>query len=784
MRSSLRHFTAVLLLLCAATAAVAQTGTVKGFVYDRASGEPIIYNVVGLVGTTYGAQTDVNGFFNIAGVPEGTYELQTTQQGYDTALVSVTIAPNDVLNQNLFIRARITPSGQQLKEVEVSARKTEQLTQIRVGTTTITPREMKLLPSVGGEPDIAQFLQVTPGVVFTGDQGGQLYIRGGSPSQTGILLDGVTIYNPFHSIGLYSVFETDAIRSADITTAAFNAEYGNRTSAILDIHTKDGNKNRISGKASVSPIMARGLLEGPLVKSKRNDAGAVTFLVSAKHSYLDQTSKSIYKGLNDRTKNGLPFAFTDIYGKVTLSAGSGSKLNVFGFSFDDRASILDAAGDAAADFKWKATGGGATFIVTPGSSSALISGKFAYSSYDINFTEASRPTFERKSGINGFEGGIDFTYFLRGYSQLKFGGEVSGLQTTLDYLDNAGNPTPLNQRNTLAAFYALYRKNIGQKLILEPSLRIQYYNALNVVSPEPRFGFKYNATRNLRFKGATGLYSQNIISTKSDRDVVNFFSGFLLSPSDEIRDADGKVVKDNLLRAYHVVLGVEVDAFGINFNLEPWMKKFTQVIELNRNRRNNLDPTFQSGTGTAYGVDLSARYSKKRVFSIVTAGYQQVDNTFNVLQSNGINGNKTYPTPFDRRFNLNLLGAYTAGKKRDWEISARYNLGSPFPFTQTQGFFENVNPTANGINTNTPTQNGSLGTLYANDINGGRLSYYHRLDLSVKKRFMFTQNSNLELTAAVTNAYDRNNILYVDRVSNARVYQLPFFPSINATFNF
>ena len=142
------------------------------------------------------------------------------------------------------------------KDVEISARKKEKTTKVNVGTTTITPTEIKILPSAGGEPDIAQYLQVLPGVIFTGDQGGQLYIRGGSPTQTGILLDGVTIYNPFHSIGLYSVFETDAIRSVDVTSSGFGAQYGNRTSAIVDIRTKDGNKNRLSGKLSASPIMA------------------------------------------------------------------------------------------------------------------------------------------------------------------------------------------------------------------------------------------------------------------------------------------------------------------------------------------------------------------------------------------------------------------------------------------------------------------------------------------------------------------------------------------------
>ena len=157
----------------------------------------------------------------------------------------------------------------ELQGVEITARKTEKVTQINAGTITVTPREMKMLPSTGGEPDIAQYLQVVPGVIFTGDQGGQLYIRGGSPTQTGILLDGITIYNPFHSIGLYSVFETDAIRNVEIQTAGFNAQYGNRTSAIVDITTKDGNKNRHAGKVSLSPIMARAMLEGPIVKAKR-----------------------------------------------------------------------------------------------------------------------------------------------------------------------------------------------------------------------------------------------------------------------------------------------------------------------------------------------------------------------------------------------------------------------------------------------------------------------------------------------------------------------------------
>ena len=767
----LKRYSLFLLLLTISIASFAQSGSIKGFVYERGSREPMIYNSVYLEGTNIGVQTDVNGYFALTQVPAGTYTIVAYHLGYDTARETITLAPGQVLNQRLYLRT----AGVQINEVQVSARKITKTTQIGTGVTTITPADMKRLPSAGGEPDIAQFLQVTPGVTFTGDQGGQLYIRGGAPSQTGILLDGVTIYNPFHTIGLYSVFETDAIRSADIYTAGFNAQYGNRTSAIMDIHTKDGNRNRIAGKVSASPVMARAMLEGPLYKSKSEDGGGATFLLSVKHSYLDETSKGLYSGLGGAFENGLPYNFTDIYGKVTFSGDNGSKLNVFGFNFDDKAKFLRPNSETAlADFNWKATGAGANFVVSPSGSSALISGKFAYSKYNIDYSAAS-DSLPRNSGINNFEAGIEFTNFLPGYSQLKYGIEVSGIHTDLSYRSAANVATTLDRQNTLAAIYLMFRKNFSEKFIMEPGVRFQYYSSLNKVSPEPRLGLKYNISSNVRLKFATGLYSQNIISTKSDRDIVNFFTGFLLSPDQEIKNTEGEIVKTNLQTAYHLLGGVEVDIQDVELNLEPWYKNFTQNIELNRYKQFASDPDFLVETGKAYGVDLSAKYNKRRVYLWGVLSYQHIER---------FDGTQTYAPPFDRRWNLNLLGSYTLGKKRDIEISLRYNFGSAFPFTQTQGFYENLGLASSGINTNYTQQNGNVGLLYASQINGGRLSNYHRVDFSAKKRFKMSQYSNIETSLNITNVTSRNNIFYVDRIENTRVYQLPFFPSINVTWNF
>lgn len=769
----------IIILSLLATSAFAQSGTIKGFIYDKKTGEPMIYTSVIVQDTKTGVQTDVNGYFSIT-LPSGTYNLITYAIGYDSTNTTINLLPEAIVTKKIML----TSKEHELNTVEVSSKKTEKATRINTGVTKITPAEMKKLPSAGGEPDLAQYLQVIPGVVFTGDQGGQLYIRGGSPAQTGIYLDGVTIYNPFHSIGLFSVFETEAVRSVDVYTAGYSAQYGNRTSAIVDVHYKDGNKNNVSGVASLSPIMARAMLEGPLLKSKKLDNGSgITFLVTAKTSYLDKTSKSIYGSLGETFKNGLPYSFTDMYGKISFNGDNGSKLNLFAFNFDDKASLYNASTNKnGGEYHWKTFGSGATFIVSPSNTGALIDGKFAFSNYDITLSQVgtSTDTVPSNSSINGFESAINFTYFLPKYSQIKYGIEVSGLHTALNYNSASGIKTTMDRQSTMASIYFMYRQSFSNKVVIEPSVRVQYYSELNKISVQPRYGMKYNISDNVRLKAATGLFAQNIISTKTDRDIVNLFTGFLLSPDQQIKDENGNPVKSNLQTSFHFVSGIEVDVDKVELNLEPWTKVFGQIDELNRNKLFASEADFVAASGKAYGLDLSAKYSYKRIYLWGAAGYQKVAYT-----GVGPDGKKqTYPTPFDTRMNANALVSYTAGKNKSWEISARFNIHSPFPFTQTQGFYENVGITNAGLGTDPLNQNGNLGILYANEINNGRLSWYHRLDLSGKKHIAFKNKTNLDITLAVTNAYNRNNIFYVNRITNGKVYQLPLFPSANVTWNF
>jgi len=758
---------------------IAQTATVRGFVYMGETGEPAIFINVLLAGTTYGTSTDDNGYFSISRIPLGNYTLIATSMGFDSAKAEISLTrDNQILDQKLYVNE----SSVKLDEVTISAEKQEAQSTVRMSVAKLTPKEIKMMPSIGGDPDLAQYLQVLPGVVFTGDQGGQLYIRGGSPIQNKVILDGMTIYNPFHSIGLFSTFDTDILRTADVYTGGFGAEYGGRISSIMDIKTKDGNKHRLAGKVSATTFGSKVLLEGPISKPKVRGGGSKTFIFSGKTSYLDQTSKSLYEYADSA---GLPYSFTDIYGKVSLNGSNGSKVNFFGFNFKDKVNYPDIAG-----FEWSQVGGGANFVLIPAQSTTLIDGTIAYSKYEIESQEAdiTAAVRDRQSMINGFNMNLNFTNF-KGENESKFGFEINGGKTDFSFTNIVDQKVEQTVSTTEIAAYTQYQFNWG-RFVVEPSFRIHYYATLSAFSPEPRLGFKYNATNNFRIKGAGGLYSQNLLSATSDRDVVNLFYGFLSGPDNiqkEFTDKNGKTrkVDNSLQKGQHAIFGFEWDLKrNLSVNVEGYYKIFNQLVNINRNKlfddvpANRDVPDVQKKefiveSGDAYGVDVSLKYEYKHfnLWAVYSLG-----------KVNRWDGIQSYSPLFDRRHNVNFVGSYTFGKDLVWTVDARWNLGSGFPFTQQTGFYEKL--TLQGdINQDFREENGEFGIRYGR-IGGGRMPFYHRFDLSIKRTFVLGKHSILNIAASVTNVYNRDNIFYVNRVTNKRVNQLPILPSLGVNLSF
>ena len=264
------------------------------------------------------------------------------------------------------------------------------------------------------------------------------------------------------------------------------------------------------------------------------------------------------------------------------------------------------------------------------------------------------------------------------------------------------------------------------------------------------------------------------MSTTSDRDVVNLFSGIISSP-DEIPDqTDGNPYKQKIQKARHLIAGIEYDFNRrIDFQLEGYLKDFTQLTNINRNMISNTDDEFIIESGVAKGVDALVKFKSRKLY--VWAVYSLGFITRN-------DGNKTYHPHFDRRHNVNFVTSFKFGKRDSWKADMRWNLGSGFPFTQTQGFYENLT-FSDGINTDYTTSNGELGIAYS-ELNEGRLPYYHRLDASISKNIKLNKSSNLDMTLSVTNAYNRENIFYFNRVKYERVNQLPLMPSFGASITF
>lgn len=761
-----------------------QDHIIRGFVFNNENGEVIPFEKVVLIPTEksqaiLGASTDVNGFFSIPKVNMGTYLLKIQSVEFKEYNKEIKVLSKSGITE---IRVDLIPvDATDVGEVVISAETKAKTTEVLMSVTKLDKKGLERIPSVGAENDITAAFSVTPGVVTTGDQGGQLYVRGGTPIQNKVLLDGMTIYNPFHSIGFFSIFETELVKNVDIYTGGFDSRYGGRISSIMDISYRDGNKKNFGGKVSVSPFLAKLVVEGPMYRAKEGRPGAGSFIFSAKHSLLDYTSKDLYRGVNNG--NGLPYNFTDLYGKLTFATGQGSKISIFGFSNTDQVNYNESA---ALDFQQ--AGGGISWILLPGGGKTFIKGHLTASSYKTNFEEVgSQP---RTSSIFGTDLGFDFSYFLKKESQVDYGIGINLFKT--DYLTyNEVASKIQDENNTVEIGAYVNYKFVSKRFVVQPGLRVQAYASLSTISLEPRLGIKYNATEYFRLKLSGGRYSQNFTTASSDRDIVNLFNGLLSAPSnvqETFITENGKERNPNngIQYSWHAIAGGEFDLTkNLMLNVEGYFKYFPQLSNINVNKLyedvsefSKEDDVYKKDflieSGKSYGVDVLLKYTLNRFF---------LWGVYSYAKSTRWDGFTTYAPVFDRRHNINLVGSYAFGKKKDLELNVRWNFGSGLPFTPTSGYYQ-PETFGQGVTTDYTNSNSPSVGVILGEFNSKRLPTYHRLDITVKKQFKFKNKTDLEVIAAITNAYNRKNIFYVNRVTNEKIYQFPFLPSLGVSYKF
>ena len=300
----MRCFLIILILI---TQLGAQSTIISGFISDSSSGEALIGANVILQETGKGMATDINGYYIIQDIVPGNYVLMVSYVGFSLRKEKLTISDRQSIKLNIALSEEVV----ELSQVEVTAEQIQRKANIQPSKINLSPRMMKAAPALA-EPDLFRTIQALPGVLTTSEFSTGFVIRGGNTDQNLILLDGVTVYNPSHLGGIFSNFIVDGVKEAELIKGAYNAEYGGRLSAVLNIISREGNQKKFEGKANLSLLSAQATLEGPFYKG--------AWVLSGRRTYFDQIFKN--------NPNIPPYYFYDIQSHVYSDITPKDRLSV------------------------------------------------------------------------------------------------------------------------------------------------------------------------------------------------------------------------------------------------------------------------------------------------------------------------------------------------------------------------------------------------------------------------------------------------------------------------
>ncbi|MCF6238015.1 MAG: TonB-dependent receptor, partial [Candidatus Marinimicrobia bacterium] len=333
-------FTLIALLVIASSLVAEQS--IHGFIRDDQTGEPLPYTNIILPDLNRGGVSDGSGYFVISNLPVGTHTLIVSIIGYSRHIQSIQL-PQDY---NLRLDIRLDQEIIEGQTIEVSAEREKFKDLISTSTVTLDRRAIEVAPSFV-EADVFRALQLLPGVQALNDFSSALYVRGSTPDQNLIMLDGITVYNPMHLGGIFSTFNTDAIKEAEFHAGGFPAQYGGRLGSILNIINREGNTEEFTGSANISLISSKLLVEGPL-PTGNSELLKGSWMIAGRRTYFDIIANAGWKHLvkpnldkwerENSPDEIIPYYFYDFQGKVNLDIGSDHRLTWSSFYGDD---VLD-----------------------------------------------------------------------------------------------------------------------------------------------------------------------------------------------------------------------------------------------------------------------------------------------------------------------------------------------------------------------------------------------------------------------------------------------------------
>jgi len=732
---------ALAVTLCSVpVAATAQQAAILGIVADSGTGRPLEAVAVTLDfggRSAFRTLTDRNGFYQILGISPGTYTLRIRRVGYLGQEQIITLAAGEQLR----VSVRLEQAAVVLEGVVVAGEGGAAVSDLE--RQVVTPADVRVVPIPGGSGDLATYLQTLPGVTTAGDRGGQLFVRGGTPSENLSLVDGIPVYQPFHIVGFFSVFPEDLVSSADFYPGGFGTRYQGRTSSVLDARLRDGNPRGFRAMASVSPFIAEALAEGPV-------EGA-TLLASVRRSLIEETSGTLLGATQ-------PLTFESQLFKATTTYRSDDRCSLLALHTADRGR-LDPE-DQVSEVAWNNVLVGMR-CVTLRPSGQLLESHWGYtrSSSDA----VARGSSRLHSSVWRVQHDLHVTGRV-GSMPVEGGYEIYLEVMSYDAAELIGGTTWGSDDVWGISVYAEPTVRIGSRIEVRPSVAL-------VASPraavEPRLRVRWEPFGPSKgaVQGALGLYRQYVVGLSDMRDVSSVFVAWMKAPQGEP------------LKALQGMLGWQQPlGRGFRWSVDGYYKRLTGIPVTVWSAVAQFNTQLGRADGEIWGADLRVEYSSPHFRGILGYGYswtlyEASQQEFTTWFDEPV---QSYHPPHDRRHQINAilsldLGAFTA--------SARWQFGSGLPFTRPIGFDEAFD-FARELS-NVKATHGTTRLLLDKPFTG-RLPVVHRLDLALARAFDVSFGQ-IALQAGVINAYDRQNMFYYDLFSGRRLDQLPLAPYASVT---
>lgn len=746
----------------------AQQVTLSGAVRDANSGVELVGASVSVVGSSIGTFTDAKGRYSIS-LPKGSYTIEYSYLGYKE--YSITLQLNDNQKKNV----RLSPSAINIDNVVVtSTAKDYNISSTQVGAQTLSMQEIKMVPVLFGENDVLKTLQLMPGVKSAGEGGCGYYVRGGGSDQNLILLDGAPVYNASHMMGMFSVFNGDAIKDAKLYKGSMSAEYGGRLSSVLDVTMQEGGKEAIHGQGGIGTISSRVEVDGPIQKGKSS------FLVAARRTYADVFLKL---SRNESTK-GTKLHFYDVNYKLDDILTEKTKIELSGYIGRDVFAFRDMFG---------IDGGNITstlsLIHLPSerfkTTSSLIFSHFD-SKMMLNMAIVDATL---NSGIVDLNWKEDFEYRTEN-NTFHFGENVSLHRFRPGELSTGmlENPIVLPKQTALeASLYADNNQNIRDVVKVQYGVRfsnfirlgsaveydydddhtvidstvykkgevVKYYPNLE---PRVSVNFRLNETSSLKAAYTRTCQFVHLIQSSTATMPTDYW----MPSSNKVKPQTCSQVSVGYFRNFNENM--------FETSAEVYYKKMNHQIDY-ENGTNiflnaNLEAYLLYGHSRSYGFELFVKKNLGDLTGWVSYSLSKTEKQFQ-----GINSGAWYPVRYDRRHDVSIVAMYEFNEK--WKFSATWVYATGDAVTYPSGKY---------------TIDGQTVSYYT-ERNGYRMPPYHRMDLGTTYLTSKTERFESLLSFSIYNVYNRKNayMIYFEPVDEenpdvlqaVKVSLFPIIPSVS-----